>query len=172
MRNRPFALFVTQFCLSLLTMLNAATLAVLPGESIQAQIDAASEGDIVAVFGGTYSEDITINKAIRLVEVSGQDVTILPVVVTHGTMTLTFGERIEAPGLDVDGSEQAGAVPTLATEGEVETEPAAVEYLRLPTTAEQVALGLNKMNLAASDIVAIFQAIDAAGALLGKLEIL
>lgn len=58
-------------------MLNAATLAVLPGESIQAQIDAASEGDIVAVFGGTYSENITINKAIRLVEVSGQDVTIL-----------------------------------------------------------------------------------------------
>ena len=84
MRYRPFALFVTQFCLSLLTMLNAATLAVLPGESIQAQIDAASEGDIVAVFGGTYSEDITINKAIRLVEVSGQDVTILGAVTFDG----------------------------------------------------------------------------------------
>ena len=65
-------------------MLNAATLAVLPGESIQAQIDAASEGDIVAVFGGTYSEDITINKAIRLVEVSGQDVTILGAVTFDG----------------------------------------------------------------------------------------
>jgi len=54
-------------------MLNAATLAVFSGESIQAQIDAASEGDIVAVFGGTSVEDITINKAIRLVEVSGQE---------------------------------------------------------------------------------------------------
>jgi hypothetical protein len=84
MLNRPFALFVTQFCLSLLTMLNAATVAVLPGESIQAQIDAASVGDIVAVFGGTYSEDITINKAIRLVEVSGQDVTIQGAVTFDG----------------------------------------------------------------------------------------
>ena len=77
MLNRFFALFLTQFFLASFTMLNAATLAVFSGESIQAKIDAASEGDIVAVFGGSYTEDITINKAIRLVEVSGQDVTIL-----------------------------------------------------------------------------------------------
>ena len=49
---------------------------VFPGESIQSQIDAASAGDIIAIFAGTYSEDITINKAVRLVEVSGQDVTL------------------------------------------------------------------------------------------------
>ena len=52
----------------------AATLSVLPGTSIQAKIDQAQPGDIVAIFGGTYSEDITISKAIRLVEVSGQHV--------------------------------------------------------------------------------------------------
>lgn len=102
--------------------------------------------------------------------VLGQDVTILPVVVTHGTMTLTFGERVEAPGLDASGNGQQGV--GAAGTAETATEPAPVEYLHFPTTAEQVALGLNKMNLAASDIVAIFQAIDAAGALLGKLEIL
>lgn len=54
----------------------AATLAVLPGTSIQAKINLAVAGDIVAIFGGTYNEDITINKAIRLVEVSGQQVTL------------------------------------------------------------------------------------------------
>jgi len=54
----------------------AATLAVLPGESIQAKVDAAAPGDIVAIFGGTYSADVNITKAIRLVEVDGQDVTI------------------------------------------------------------------------------------------------
>jgi hypothetical protein len=74
-RNATYLLF--SLCLSSATVLNAATLAVLPGESIQAQIDASSAGDIVAIFGGTYSEDITINKAIRLVEVSGQEVSLL-----------------------------------------------------------------------------------------------
>lgn len=54
----------------------AATHAVLPGGSIQAKVDAAAPGDIVAVFGGTYTADVTVNKAIRLVEVDGQDVTI------------------------------------------------------------------------------------------------
>jgi hypothetical protein len=54
----------------------AATHAVLPGGSIQAKINIAVAGDIVAIFGGTYNEDITINKAIRLVEVSGQQVTL------------------------------------------------------------------------------------------------
>jgi hypothetical protein len=54
----------------------ATTHSVLPGNSIQAKIDIAVAGDIVAIFGGTYNEDLTINKAIRLVEVSGQDVTL------------------------------------------------------------------------------------------------
>ena len=64
-------------CLSSAAALNAATLAVLPGESIQAQIDASSAGDIVVIFGGTYSEDITINKSIRLFERPGDDVMLL-----------------------------------------------------------------------------------------------
>lgn len=85
--------------------------------------------------------------------VVGNDVTILPCAVTHGQMTLTFGEQVEAPG----------------AEGE---ETAETTGLREPTTAEEVAIGLNKMNLAPADIVAIFQAIAASDALLGKLEIL
>lgn len=55
---------------------SAATHAVLPGEAIQPKIDAAAPGDIIAIFGGTYPGDVTINKAVRLVEVDGQDVTI------------------------------------------------------------------------------------------------
>ena len=62
---------------------HAVTLSVLPGTSIQAKIDLAQPGDIVAIFGGTYNQDITINKAIRLVEVSGQEVNI------QGSITFT-----------------------------------------------------------------------------------
>jgi hypothetical protein len=64
-------------CLLLGGSSHAVTLSVLPGTSIQAKIDLAQPGDIVAIFGGTYNQDITINKAIRLVEVAGQEVTIL-----------------------------------------------------------------------------------------------
>jgi hypothetical protein len=62
----------------------AVTHAVLPGESIQAKVDLAQPGDIVAIFGGAYPGDITINKAIRLVEVDGEDVTITGNVTWNG----------------------------------------------------------------------------------------
>lgn len=67
----------------------SATLSVLPGTSIQAKIDQAQPGDIVAVFGGTYHEDITINKPVRLVEVSGQQVIL--------TGAITFSGVNDAP---------------------------------------------------------------------------
>ena len=56
--------------------LPAATLTVLPGEAIQPKIDAAAPGDIVAIFGGTYPDDLVITKAIRLIETDNQDVTL------------------------------------------------------------------------------------------------
>jgi hypothetical protein len=71
---------------------HAATHAVLPGTSIQTKINLAVAGDIVAIFGGTYNEDITINKAIRLVEVSGQQVTI--------TGNVTFSGVTDCPPFD------------------------------------------------------------------------
>lgn len=70
----------------------AVTHAVLPGASIQAKIDIAIDGDIVAIFGGTYNEDITIDKAIRLVEVSGQEVTL--------TGNVTFSGVSDCPPFD------------------------------------------------------------------------
>jgi hypothetical protein len=55
----------------------AATHAILPGEAIQPVINAAAAGDVIALFGGTYPDNITINKAVRLVEADGEDVTLL-----------------------------------------------------------------------------------------------
>lgn len=73
MKSTSFSLLSS---LALTLTAGATTHAVLPGKSIQAKIDLAVAGDIVAIFGGTYNEDLTITKAIRLVEVSGQNVTI------------------------------------------------------------------------------------------------
>jgi hypothetical protein len=81
MKSPTFALLSG---LALAVSVNAATHAVLPGKSIQAKINLAVPGDIVAIFGGTYNEDLTIDKAIRLVEVSGQQVIITGNIVFSG----------------------------------------------------------------------------------------
>ena len=64
--------------------LAAETLVVFSGESIQAKIDEAADGDIIAIFGGTYFPDLTINKRVRLVEVKGQEVKLLGAVTFDG----------------------------------------------------------------------------------------
>ena len=74
MRN----ILITMCLLAVLDLsVYAKVIAVLPGNSIQEKIDEAVDDDYVAIFGGTYAEDITIDgKVIRLVEVKDQDVTL------------------------------------------------------------------------------------------------
>jgi len=82
MNQRTFLSAITIFATAL--GVQAATLSVLPNTSIQTKIDLAKDGDIIAIFGGTYNEDITINKAVRLVEVSGADVKLFGSVTFNG----------------------------------------------------------------------------------------
>jgi len=74
MKKTTSLLFSTIALLIPLESVVSATLSVLPGNSIQEKINTAQAGDVVAIFGGNYSEDLTIDKSIRLVEVSGQNV--------------------------------------------------------------------------------------------------
>ncbi|MDA7531850.1 hypothetical protein N8512_02070 [Akkermansiaceae bacterium] len=85
-------------------VLKAETLVVLSGNSIQEKIDAASDGDIIAIFGGTYNQNITVNKKVRLAELAGQDVYI--------TGSVTFTDLEETPpfqGFRVGGINIRGA---------------------------------------------------------------
>jgi hypothetical protein len=75
------ALFVTCF-LSLLSA-SAATIGVFPGQSIQAAINGGTAGDTVVIFEGTYNEDITISKLVKLAK--PQDAK----VVIGGSLTLS-----------------------------------------------------------------------------------
>lgn len=64
-------LMITLFSLTFIACLpgnvKADILYVLPSESIQQEINNASDGDTVYVYSGTYFENITITKAINLV---------------------------------------------------------------------------------------------------------
>ena len=58
------SVFVSAAALAAAQHAMAATIHVNPGESIQAAVNAASAGDIIVIAAGTYTENVTINKAL------------------------------------------------------------------------------------------------------------
>jgi len=70
------SLFILIAWIGLIESSKSATYSVFSGQSIQTKIDAASNGDTVAIFGGTYTENLTISKDVRLQLVAGQIVTL------------------------------------------------------------------------------------------------
>ena len=74
--NRKTNLLILLAGLALPQVLQAASYSVFSGQSIQTKIDAASNGDTVAIFGGTYTENLTVSKDVRLQLVAGQTVTL------------------------------------------------------------------------------------------------
>lgn len=105
--------------------------------------------------------------------VLGSEVTILPVCVTHKGMTITFGESLSKAAEAAAGPDSA--VPPIAPAPGEESPGALLlpeEWKLAPTTAQKAAEGLGRLKLEPEDIVAIFEALDAAGALQGELEVL
>lgn len=54
--------------------LPAATNYVTPGDSIQGVVNASSPGDTVIIFGGTYTESVTVDKYLNILRLAGQNV--------------------------------------------------------------------------------------------------
>ena len=75
--------------------LPAATHLVLPDTSIQEKIDVAVAGDVIAISGGDYNENLTIDKAVRLVELEGAEVFLLGDVTFDGVADAPAFEGFE-----------------------------------------------------------------------------
>jgi len=86
------SLFILIAWIGLIESSKSATYSVFSGQSIQAKIDAASSGDTVAIFGGSYTENLTISKDVRLQLVAGQNVTLAGNITFSGlNNAYTFG---------------------------------------------------------------------------------
>jgi flagellar P-ring protein FlgI len=164
--------------------------------AIAVAVPAKSRGNLVPLIARLENLDVTPGGLSRVVVnqrtgtlVLGGEASILPVSITHNGMVLTFGMPKPAASETAPADSAAtGATQALPAPGQTAAPPAAAQpaaagggknttqVQRLdtlgPTTAADVAEALAKMNLAPSDVAAIFEAIDAAGALLGSLEVI
>ena len=90
--NRKTNILILLVGLALPHVLQAASYSVFSGQSIQTKIDAASSGDTVAIFGGSYTENLTVSKDVRLQLVAGQNVTLAGNITFSGlNNAYTFG---------------------------------------------------------------------------------
>jgi flagellar P-ring protein precursor FlgI len=102
--------------------------------------------------------------------VAGSGVRIRPVTVAHGGLQVAIAETptVSQPGPFASGTTVSGRVAS------VEAREGAGRAVALPgtTTVEDLAAALNLLGTTPRDLVAIFQAIEAAGALDAELEVL
>jgi len=89
----------------------AATYTVFSGQSIQTKINAATNGDVIVIFNGFYSENLTVNKSIAIANANGQRFTYA------GTLTITNGVKAQFRGFNL-------------TSGTVELRNASADFTR------------------------------------------
>ena len=118
-------LSLTLFTLLLLgtsPALGQTTYTVSSGQSIQAAIDGANNGDIIEVGDGTYEENITIDKSLTLLAPDGRDVTTIQgsldgpgfgtINIANGVDDVTIGavgQGFTIVGFPLDNAAQEGA---------------------------------------------------------------
>ena len=90
---------------------NAATYTVFSGQSIQTKINSASNGDVIVIFNGFYSENLTVNKSIAIANANGQSFTYA------GTLTITSGVKAQFRGFNL-------------TSGSIELRNASADFTR------------------------------------------
>jgi flagellar P-ring protein precursor FlgI len=102
--------------------------------------------------------------------VAGRHVTIDPVAVAHGTITVNVQSRpiVSQPGPFSDGETIVVQEPQIS----VNQEKAHVVHLKGAVYLADIAKALNKIGAAPRDVIAIFQALKQAGALHAELVIL
>jgi flagellar P-ring protein precursor FlgI len=102
--------------------------------------------------------------------VMGADVSLGPCSILHGNLAIEVVTRLEVSQPEALAQGQTEVVPQTAVS--VQEAPAQAIHLQEGATVDELIRGLQSIGTTARDIVAILQAIKAAGALQAELEIL
>ena len=149
----------------------------LDSRSVKVRKPAAYTGEMVTFISDLETIDIEPDTPARIVVnertgtiVMGQDVRISTVAVSHGNLNLIISESIQVsqPNPLAAGATVAAPTTTINT---VEEEGNLV-VMQMGVNIGEVAKALNAIGATPRDLIAIFQAIKAAGALQGELVIL
>ncbi len=99
--------------------------------------------------------------------VMGGDVTVTPVAIAHGALTVTIKPvtSVSQPGVPL-----AGGSTAVTTQRNVKVKENKVSFTRV--SSADIVDALNKMEVTPSDIIAIFQALKASGALQADLIVM
>lgn len=187
LHKERFNLLLRQQDFTTALRISQAINAQLGGESVASAVDSGTitlqvpdfyKGRLVELLAAIESLEVTVDLPARVVVnertgtiVMGDQVRISEVAVSHGNLTIrvkTDFQVSQPPPFAPEGSETV-VVPQQQTE--VREEDAQILMLRGATIGE-VVRGLNAIGVTPRDLIAILQAIKAAGALQAELEIL
>lgn len=187
LHKERFNLLLRQQDFTTALRISQAINAQLGGESVASAVDSGTitlqvpdfyKGRLVELLAAIESLEVTVDLPARVVVnertgtiVMGDQVRISEVAVSHGNLTIrvkTDFQVSQPPPFAPEGSETV-VVPQRQTE--VREEDAQILMLRGATIGE-VVRGLNAIGVTPRDLIAILQAIKAAGALQAELEIL
>lgn len=122
-----------------------------------------------ASFSPSSSAKVVLNERTGTVVV-GNEVKIMPVAIAHGGIKIVIED---SSGVSQPAPKSAGkTTPTTSEKIKVTEEKNQMQVLPQINTVNQLADALNKMGLSPRDIISIFEAIKAAGALQGELVLM
>lgn len=139
------------------------------------------QGRLVSYLAAIESLEVQVDQRARVVVnertgtvVMGGQVRISMVAVAHGNLTIQVKTKLNVsqPQAPLVGNAAGQTVVTPEVETKVEEEPSRLILLEQSVTLGDVVRGLNSVGVSPRDLVAILQALKAAGALQADLEVI
>lgn len=147
------------------------------GAEVKVKVPADKQNNLVAFLAELETIEVQKDDIAKVVldersgtVVAGKNVKILPASITHGNLNITIRSYpiISQPNAFSNGNTEVfnNLVPSVSQDS---TNTIAIQGA---SNVQQVAAALNSLKVSPQDIIAIFQALKKAGALIGELEVI